>query len=162
MTGDERRVTGEAWRRFTGTLLAIALIAFANPGSARETVVVPEIAAAELPREARETLKLIERGGPFPYERDGIVFGNRERRLPLRAHGYYREYTVPTPDARDRGARRIVAGGCAGRADKPGAVARGQVGTTRSDSGRRFVAPCASAEYYYTDDHYGSFRRIRE
>ena len=86
------------------------------------------IAAADLPREARETLQLIERGGPFPYRRDGVVFGNREHRLPARPRGYYREYTVPTPGAKDRGARRIVAG--------------------------------ATAERYYTDDHYRSFRRI--
>jgi len=88
-----------------------------------------EIAAADLPREARETLALVKGGGPFPYRRDGSTFGNFEARLPLRPRGYYREYTVPTPGARDRGARRIVAGG---------------------------------GEYYYTDDHYRSFRRIRE
>lgn len=73
------------------------------------------IAIADLPREARETLQLIERGGPFPYRRDGVVFGNRERRLPAKPRGYYREYTVPTPGARDRGARRIVAGAAAER-----------------------------------------------
>ena len=84
---------------------------------------------AALPKEARETLALIKRGGPFPYKQDGATFGNFEKRLPMRARGYYHEYTVPTPGARDRGARRIVAGG---------------------------------GEYYYTDDHYRSFRRIRE
>lgn len=63
-----------------------------------------------LPPEAGITLRLIERGGPFPYRKDGSVFQNRERRLPAKARGYYREYTVPTPGARDRGARRIVAG----------------------------------------------------
>lgn len=73
------------------------------------------IAIADLPREARETLVLIERGGPFPYRRDGVVFGNRERRLPTKPHGHYREYTVPTPGARNRGARRIVAGAAAER-----------------------------------------------
>ena len=86
------------------------------------------IAIADLPREAHATLALIERGGPFPYRRDGVVFGNRERRLPARPHGYYREYTVPTPGAQNRGARRIVAG--------------------------------ATAERYYTEDHYRTFRRI--
>ncbi|HEX7054818.1 MAG TPA: ribonuclease domain-containing protein [Burkholderiales bacterium] len=69
-----------------------------------------DIALHELPPEARATLSLIRAGGPFPYERDGAVFGNREGRLPKRPRGYYREYTVPTPGARDRGARRIVTG----------------------------------------------------
>jgi len=89
-----------------------------------------EISVKKLPKEARETLALIKRGGPFPYRKDGSTFGNRERRLPTKSRGYYREYTVATPGAHDRGARRIVAG-------------RG-------------------GEYYYTDDHYNSFRRIRE
>jgi ribonuclease T1 len=57
-----------------------------------------------------ETLALIDRGGPFPYAKDGSVFSNRERRLPDRPRGYYREYTVPTPGEGDRGARRIVKG----------------------------------------------------
>lgn len=91
---------------------------------------IPQIPAADLPREARETLRLIKRGGPFPYSKDGSTFGNRERLLPVRSRGYYREYTVQAPGARDRGARRIIAG--------------------------------SSGEYYYTDDHYASFRRIRE
>lgn len=68
------------------------------------------ISIEELPPEAREVLLLIKTGGPFPYAKDGSVFGNRERRLPRRPHGYYREYTVPTPGARDRGPRRIIAG----------------------------------------------------
>ena len=89
-----------------------------------------EIALAALPREARQTLDSIKRGGPFPYERDGVAFGNYERLLPPRDRGYYREYTVPTPGARNRGARRIVSG-------KDGV-------------------------YYYSDDHYRSFKRIRE
>jgi ribonuclease T1 len=69
-----------------------------------------DIHVAELPAQARQTLARIEAGGPHPYRRDGAVFHNREGRLPARASGYYREYTVPTPGARDRGARRIVAG----------------------------------------------------
>jgi ribonuclease T1 len=68
------------------------------------------IAPADLPPEARETLELIEAGGPFPYDRDGVVFQNREGILPDERRGYYREYTVPTPGSDDRGARRIVAG----------------------------------------------------
>jgi ribonuclease T1 len=69
-----------------------------------------EVRIAELAPEARETLALIRAGGPFPYARDGAVFGNREGLLPKRARGYYHEYTVKTPGARDRGPRRIVAG----------------------------------------------------
>ena len=71
---------------------------------------LPTIAASELPREGRETLRLIHRGGPFPYDRDGITFQNRERILPAQPRGYYAEYTVPTPGESDRGARRLVAG----------------------------------------------------
>ena len=85
---------------------------------------------AGLPPEAIETLALIQRGGPFPYRKDGTTFQNRERLLPAKPRGYYREYTVPTPGSRDRGARRIVAGG------NPPEV------------------------FYYTADHYSSFRQI--
>jgi len=68
------------------------------------------VAASDLPVEARETLRLIKQGGPFPYPRDGIVFGNREYLLPKQPRGYYREYTVKTPGVHHRGARRIVCG----------------------------------------------------
>jgi ribonuclease T1 len=68
------------------------------------------VALADLPREARATITVIRRGGPFAFERDGVVFGNYERLLPERSRGYYREYTVPTPGIGHRGARRIVAG----------------------------------------------------
>lgn len=71
---------------------------------------LPTVSATDLPAEARRTLTLIQRGGPYPYSRDGVVFGNRERLLPLRNRGYYHEYTVPTPGENDRGARRIVTG----------------------------------------------------
>ena len=102
--------------------------------SAREDGTAPaairEIAYAALPAEAQQTLQLIRNGGPYPYQRDGVAFGNYERLLPQRNRGYYREYTVPTPGAKNRASRRIVAG--------------------------------QSGEYYYTDDHYRSFRRIRE
>jgi ribonuclease T1 len=67
------------------------------------------IGKKQLPREALQTIALINKGGPFPYPRDGVTFGNREKLLPLRERGWYREYTVKTPGARDRGARRIVA-----------------------------------------------------
>lgn len=88
------------------------------------------IRRAALPAEARHTLRLIEQGGPFPFARDGMVFGNHEGRLPQQPRGYYREYTVITPGIRHRGARRIVSG----KLDQ--------------------------AEYYYTADHYHSFSRI--
>jgi ribonuclease T1 len=104
------------------------------PAAAREAPALPVVDVRELPPEAQATLALIKRGGPFPYRKDGSVFFNRERRLPPKPRGYYTEYTVPTPGARDRGARRIVAGG----------------------------NPATSGEYYYTDDHYQTFRRIRE
>jgi ribonuclease T1 len=92
--------------------------------------VVAERYPSFLPPEAVVTLEAIERGGPFGYDRDGSTFQNRERRLPERPMGYYREYTVETPGSPDRGARRIVSGG-----DPP-------------------------EVYYYTDDHYRSFRRV--
>ena len=81
--------------------LAVAIVAFAFSA---------EVPIAKLPPEARETVALIKAGGPFPYQRDGAVFGNREGLLPKRERGYYREYTVRTPGERTRGARRIVAG----------------------------------------------------
>lgn len=92
-----------------------------------------EMSASELPREARATLQLIASRGPFPYNRDGVVFGNRERALPDRPRGYYHEYTVRSPGVRSRGARRIVCGG--------------EPGSTR--------------DCYYSDDHYQTFKRIR-
>jgi ribonuclease T1 len=92
---------------FLGLLVATGAQAFwNNPRSDR-------IASAHLvglPPEAKETLDLIKHGGPFPYRRDGIVFQNRENRLPPKPRGYYHEYTVPTPGEGDRGARRIIAG----------------------------------------------------
>ena len=91
---------------------------------------VGAVSAADLPHEARQTLVLIKEGGPFPYARDGITFGNFEKRLPLRPRGYYREYTVTSPWRHDRGPRRIISG--------------------------------QAREYYYTDDHYRTFRRITD
>ncbi len=87
----------------------------------------------ELPAEGQHTYRLIHQGGPFPFEKDGVVFGNRERLLPRQARGYYREYTVRTPGARDRGARRIVCGG---------------------------EVPSRPEACYYSADHYASFRVI--
>jgi len=90
------------------------------------------IALSSLPVQGRETYQLVRQGGPFPFEKDGVVFGNRERLLPLQKRGYYREYTVKTPGSHDRGARRMVCGGPA----------------TTPDS-------C-----FYSADHYASFRKI--
>jgi len=68
------------------------------------------VALSSLPRQARDTVALIQAGGPYPYSRDGVVFGNNERRLPIKPRGYYHEYTVNTPGEGDRGARRIIMG----------------------------------------------------
>jgi ribonuclease T1 len=116
-------------------LLLIVLILIqigANVVLAREfpSATKPAISVSDLPKEARATLALIKKGGPFTNSRDGIVFGNFERRLPAKERGYYKEYTVPTSGSRDRGARRIIVG--------------------------------RQAEYFYTDDHYKTFRRIRK
>ena len=96
-------------------LASVALgLALAFGAAAQKTsppaVAVPEVAVADLPKEARATIALIRKGGPFPYARDGAVFGNREALLPPQKRGYYKEYTVKTPGVRNRGARRIVAG----------------------------------------------------
>ena len=99
-------------------------------GLSLDNATVNPVFAANLPSEARYTLALIKNGGPFPYSRDGVVFGNYEKRLPIKARGYYREYTVKSPWRRDRGPRRIIAG--------------------------------QAQDYYYTEDHYRSFRRIVE
>ena len=71
---------------------------------------IPTINATDLPKEARQTIVLIKKGGPYPYRKDGSVFGNFEKLLPLHERGYYKEFTVPSPGARDRGARRIILG----------------------------------------------------
>ncbi|WAZ20400.1 ribonuclease N [Streptomyces cinnabarinus] len=91
-------------------LLLLAGCATDDSATASRAGGMATVGVADLPDEARETLRLIDDGGPFPYPRDGSVFGNREGLLPERARGYYREYTVPTPGSPDRGARRIVAG----------------------------------------------------
>jgi ribonuclease T1 len=68
------------------------------------------VAVADLPQEARQTVALIDKGGPYPYSKDGVVFGNLEKILPKQDRGYYHEFTVKTPGEKDRGARRIVTG----------------------------------------------------
>ena len=120
----------------TGLVLTLACaasasgVAFARgatPGLART------VALAELPPQAQTTHRLILSGGPFPHQKDGTVFGNRERALPRQPRGFYHEYTVSTPGARDRGAKRIVCGGR--QPERPEAC-------------------------FYTADHYVSFQRI--
>jgi ribonuclease T1 len=117
--------------------LALVLgVALSGGGGAQARGVPDDMATvplAQLPEQARQTEQLIRSGGPFPYSKDGVVFGNRERLLPREKRGYYREYTVKTPGSRDRGARRIVCGG---------------------------EKPAAPEACYYTADHYASFKRI--
>jgi ribonuclease T1 len=113
----------------------LTLVGFSTDLSAKETrSAIAEIKLDQLPVEAQRTLKLVKQGGPFPYKKDGTTFSNRERILPRQPRGYYSEYTVKTPKTKDRGPIRIVAGG----------------------------DPKSSGEYYFTDDHYASFKRIRE
>ena len=93
---------------------ALALTSLALPVAAQKAPAprppVTDVSVSELPPEARDTLALIHKGGPYTYAKDGAVFGNREGILPRQKHGYYREYTVKTPLERTRGARRIIAG----------------------------------------------------
>src|SRR5262245_26785305 len=97
-------------RRFAWIIL-LSLFAQVSFVSAREVQRgIATVDAADLPREARQTIALIKKGGPYPYRKDGAVFGNFEKFLPLHERGYYREFTVPTLGSRDRGARRIISG----------------------------------------------------
>ena len=117
----------------TGLLLAAVsmtnLVQAIGPATADD---VATVSVTELPVQGSQTYGLIRQGGPFPHEKDGVVFGNRERLLPPHQRGYYREYTVRTPGVSHRGTRRIV---CGGQPKTPDAC-------------------------YYTADHYASFRRI--
>jgi ribonuclease T1 len=119
-------------RRFAWILLLYVLaqstVPSLNAQEKRRRIGTVDIAG--LPKEARQTIALIREGGPYPYKKDGVIFGNVERRLPLHERGYYREFTVPTPGSRDRGARRVILG--------------------------------KTGELYYTDDHYRTFRQVRE
>lgn len=118
----------KSWMFFVLALLLSVNVLARGPDSSRV------VAIEKLPKEAQQTLALIKKGGPFPYPKDGSVFRNYEGVLPKQKRGYYHEFTVPTPGARNRGARRIISGG----------------------------DPATSGEYYYTDDHYATFRRIKE
>ena len=116
-------------------LTGLFLMAAAGSGGGKELSASPvqgNVALANLPEQGRDTYRRIHQGGPFRFEKDGAVFGNRERLLPGEKRGYYREYTVETPGSKNRGVRRIV---CGGAATMPDAC-------------------------YYTADHYASFRRI--
>ncbi len=93
-----------------GLLLCLPFGVQAGHHHARNDAVLAFVSEAELPSDARHTLRLIKQGGPFPYPRDGVVFGNYEKHLPPQPRGYYHEYTVKTPEVRNRGARRIVCG----------------------------------------------------
>jgi ribonuclease T1 len=123
-------------QRWFVLLMGFILMVCTNVVQARspqEAQSQPSMLVSEMPREGQKTYQLILEGGPFPYDKDGTVFGNRERLLPRHARGYYREYTVRTPGARNRGARRIVCGG---------------------------QEPTRPKACYYTEDHYASFRMI--
>ena len=119
--------------RKTGQAAALACSVLVTGAVHAKGQIPGSVGFGDLPAEAQVTYRRVVAGGPFPHSKDGTVFGNRERALPARVRGFYREYTVPTPDARNRGARRIVCGG-------------DQV---------RSPETC-----YYTGDHYLTFRRI--
>lgn len=133
----------KGWNRWRTAGMAVLLVLSASLSSLTSSAVhakgpffgapVGMVAVAQLPPQGRSMLTLIYLGGPFRHEKDGVVFGNRERILPASQRGFYREYTVRTPGERSRGARRIVCGG---------------------------FKPAAPDACYYTDDHYASFRRI--
>lgn len=115
-----------------GTIAMACLVFTVGSVHARDRKLA-DISIDALPPQAMHTLELIQSNGPFPFDRDGIVFGNRERALPDRPRGAYREYTVKTPGVRGRGATRIVCGG----------------------------GHPSARECYYSEDHYRTFRRIR-
>jgi ribonuclease T1 len=138
LKGEFMRVAQQAVARQRWFVLLMGLILMActilvQARSPQEANSEPSISVSDMPREGQRTYQLILQGGPFPYEKDGTIFGNRERLLPRHARGYYREYTVRTPGARNRGARRIVCGG---------------------------PEPTRPKACYYTQDHYASFRLI--
>jgi ribonuclease T1 len=120
--------------RLVAGILAVFSIAFVPLAGAQKGPPpahdASDVEYSRLPTEAKSTIALIRKGGPFPYAKDGAIFGNREKILPAQDRGYYREYTVKTPGQRTRGARRIIWG--------------------------------KGGEFYYTDDHYNHFRRVRE
>ena len=127
---------GKIFSKLALTGLLIVLGVSSQEVNAKQAVAgdgLVSIKVAELPQQGQQTYERIHQGGPFPYDKDGTVFGNRERLLPAATRGFYREYTVKTPGSRDRGAKRIV---CGGQPKKPESC-------------------------FYTADHYSSFRRIQ-
>jgi ribonuclease T1 len=112
----------------------LATLLFSVNAFARSFTLPETISVQKLPVEAQWTLRLIKHGGPFPHDKDGAVFGNYEGVLPKQKRGYYHEFTVHTPSSRNRGARRIITGG----------------------------GLAAPREFYYTDNHYATFKRIKE
>ena len=128
--------SGKIFPKLALTGLLIVLGVSSQEVNAKQAVAgdgLASIKVAELPQQGQQTYERIHQGGPFPYDKDGTVFGNRERLLPAATRGFYREYTVKTPGSRDRGAKRIV---CGGQPKKPESC-------------------------FYTADHYSSFRRIQ-
>ena len=128
------RLRRESWFAAALAIVALGACLAAPYVAGKSSYVAEEIRSDALPAEGRDVLARIGSGGPLAYERDGVVFGNREGLLPARPRGYYHEYTVKTPGQRSRGARRIVCGG----------------------------AIASTSECYYSNDHYRSFKRIRQ
>ncbi|OPF64891.1 MULTISPECIES: ribonuclease domain-containing protein [Hydrogenophaga] len=126
-------VVGLALAAVLATSLSTMLVQARTPSSVLPGSAVASVAFTGLPPQGQDVMEQIRQGGPFRYEKDGTVFGNREHLLPSQKRGYYREYTVPTPGLRHRGARRIVCGG---------------------------QQPRSPDACYYTEDHYSSFRLI--
>ena len=127
--GDRARAAVMALLALSGGLIGTSVQAKTEA----QATVLQTVTLDALPAQGRDMMALIEKGGPFKYNKDGTVFGNREKILPARQRGYYREYTVRTPGESSRGARRIVCGG---------------------------QQPRAPDACFYTDDHYASFRQI--
>ncbi len=124
--------------RARANLAALALAAGLAAAAPFSAALAADTMLADLPKEARTTHALILKGGPYPYPKDGVTFGNFENNLPKQKRGYYREFTVPTPGAKNRGARRIVCG------------------AESRDWNKNAPAAC-----WYTGDHYQSFQKIK-
>ncbi len=129
----QQAVARRWWFAMLMGFILLACTHLVQARSPQEVQAQATLLVSDLPREGQSTYQKILEGGPFPYEKDGTVFGNRERLLPREARGFYREYTVRTPGVRHRGARRIVCGG---------------------------TVPTSPKACYYTEDHYASFRLI--